>query len=67
MERILKEYQEDDDNNYVGFCDYLINSHSIGFFKSEEGIYKSYSQIHPIAKTFREAIDLINTNSDLLY
>ena len=67
LDRILKEYQEGDDDNYVGFCDYLINSHSIGFFKSEEGVYKSYSQIEPIAKTFREAIDLINTNSDLLY
>jgi hypothetical protein len=67
LERIIKEYQKDDENNYVGFCDYLINSHSIGFFKSEEGIYKSYSQIEPIARTFREAIELINTNADLLY
>jgi hypothetical protein len=67
LERILKEYRENNDNNYVGFCDYLINSHSIGFFKSEKGVYKSYSQIEPIADTFREAIELINTNSDLLY
>jgi hypothetical protein len=67
LERILKEYREDNDDNYVGFCDYLINSHSIGFFKSEQGVYKSYSQMQPIAKTFREAIELININSDLLY
>ena len=67
LDRILREYQEDNDENYVGFCDYLINSHSIGFFKSEEGVYKSYNQIEPIAKTFKEAIELINTNSDLLY
>jgi hypothetical protein len=67
LERILKEYREDNDDNYLGFCDYLINSHSIGFIKREQGIYKSYSQIEPIARTFREAIELININSDLLY
>ena len=33
LNRILKEYQEDDDNNYVGLCDYLISSHSIGSLK----------------------------------
>src|SRR5687768_16776089 len=67
LNRILKEYQEDNESNYVGFCDFLINSHTIGFLKSEEGVYKGYSQIKPIAKTFREAIELINKNSDLLY
>lgn len=67
IERILIEYREDKDNNYIGFCDFLINAHSIGFLKTDEGIFKSYTQIEPIAKTFREAIELINTNSDLLY
>jgi hypothetical protein len=67
VDRILKEYQEDNDNNYVGFCDFLINSHSIGFFKTGKGIFKSYDQTQPIACTFEEAIALINSNSDLLY
>jgi hypothetical protein len=67
LDRILKEFQEDDNNNYVGFCDYLISSHSIGFFKTEEGVFKSYDQTNPIAKTFKESIDLINSNLDLLY
>lgn len=66
LDRIAKEYQKDDDDNYVGFFDYLINSHSIGFFKSEKGVYKSYSHVESIATTFKEAIELINTNSDLL-
>jgi hypothetical protein len=66
LDRILKEFQEDDNNNYVGFCDYLISSHSIGFFKTEEGVFKSYDQTKPIAKTFKASIDLINLNSDLL-
>jgi hypothetical protein len=67
LERILKEYKEDDNDNYVGFCDYFIMSHTLGFLKKEEGIFNSYSQTEPIAKTFREAIELINTNSDLIY
>ncbi len=67
LERILKEYQEDDNENYIGFCDYLISSHSIGFFKADKLIYKSYEQIEPIANTFEKAIKLINSNSDLVY
>jgi hypothetical protein len=67
LERISKEYQEDKNSNYVGFCDYLINSHSIGFIKNDTRVYKSYNQLEPIANTFREAIELININSDSLY
>ena len=67
LERILKEYHEEKDTNYIGFCDFLINSHSIGFLKSGIGIYKSYEQTQPIATTFEDAIFLINSNSDLIY
>jgi len=54
LERILKEYHEDGDTNYIGFCDFLINSHSIGFFKTDTGIFKSYDQTKPIGNTFKE-------------
>ena len=67
LDRILKEYREDGDTNYIGFCDYLINSHSIGFFKTDKGIFKSYDQTQPIGNTFKEGIELINSNSDLIY
>jgi SMI1 / KNR4 family (SUKH-1) len=67
LERILKEYQEGGDTNYIGFCDYLINSHSIGFFKTDNGIFKSYDPNQPIGNTFKEGIELINSNSDLIY
>jgi hypothetical protein len=67
LDRILKEYQEDSDTNYIGFCDFLINSHSIGFFKTDKGVFKSYDQTQPIGNTFKEAIELINSNSDLIY
>jgi len=67
FDRILKEYQEDNNNNYIGFCDFLINSHSIGFFKTETGIFKNYDQTQAIANTFKEGIELINSNSGLIY
>lgn len=67
LERILKEYHEDGDTNYIGFCDFLINSHSIGFFKTNKGIFKSYDQNQPIGNTFKEAVELINSNSALIY
>ncbi|MEP7230797.1 MAG: SMI1/KNR4 family protein [Ginsengibacter sp.] len=67
LDRILEEYQDDGDTNYIGFCDFLINSHSIGFFKTGQGIFKSYDQKKSIGNTFKEGIELINSNSDLIY
>ena len=67
LDRILKEYQEDGHINYIGFCDFLINSHSIGFFKTDNGIFKSYDQTQAIGNTFKEGIELINSKSDLIY
>ncbi len=67
LERILKEYQKGGDSNYIGFCDYLINSHTIGFSKSDNRIYKYYNKPQPIANTFQETITLLNSNADLLY
>jgi hypothetical protein len=69
LDRILKEYGRYD--NFVGFSDYLINSHVYGFLKGQQGIFKNYdlaeSVPEKIAETFEEAITLININSDLLY
>ncbi len=68
LERILKEYKEDNDTNFIGFSDFLICSHMIGFSKTETGIYlKGYDQIRPITSSFQDTIALINANSDLIY
>jgi SMI1/KNR4 family protein SUKH-1 len=70
MERIREEYKTGDDKNFVAFCDFLINSHCIGFLKNQPGIYKRYDERYPvdrIAESFKEAIRLINSNSDLIY
>jgi len=66
LERIVKEYQEDDDDNYIGFCDYLINSHTIGFYKSDRRIYKYYDAPGMIAESFEEFISLLNSNDEVL-
>ena len=52
---------------FVGFCDYLINCHQIGFFKDHLGIYKSYDEFNPIAQSFVETLELINKDSELIY
>jgi hypothetical protein len=70
MERIREEYLISDDKNFVGFCDFLINSHCIGFLKEQTGIHKRYDGHYPIdriAESFKETIGLINSDSDLIY
>ncbi len=67
LDRILNEYQEDGDSNYIGFCDFLINSHSIGFYKSDQRIYKYYNEPESIAGNFQDFVFLLNSNDDLLY
>lgn len=64
LDRILQEHT---DKAFIGFCDYLICSHCIGFLASDGRIYKDHDLGTPIATTFDEAINLINTNSDLIY
>jgi len=60
-------YQDEHAKNFVGFCDYLINSHQIGFFKNKIGVYKSYDEFNPIAKSFNDALQLINKDTELIY
>jgi len=66
IERIREEHLASPDKNFVGFCDYLINSHSIGFFKDRSGIYKSYDEFNPIAYSFTEVIEFINNDDDII-
>ncbi len=72
IERIIEEYAESSDEDFIGFCDFLLASHFIGFKKSQSGIFKLYSNMkkaedNPIAKTFQEAVGMINSSSDLIY
>ena len=67
LDRILTEYHEGNTPDFIGFCDFLVNSHCIGFWKAKKGIFKSYDNAQPIASSFAEAIGLINANSELIY
>lgn len=72
LERIIEEHNYKRHPEFIGFCDFLINSHWIGFVKGQSGIFKSYGidyQQSPekIADNFEDAIDLINSNSDIIY
>ena len=69
LEKILEEYISCDDNNFIGFSDFLIHCHAIGFLKTQPGVFKRYGgeEYFFIAASFLDAIALINTNSDLIY
>jgi cell wall assembly regulator SMI1 len=67
IDRIVQEYKNSDDKTFIGFSDYLINSHQIGFYKNKQGVFKSYDQLHPIAYNFEEALRLINSDSKPIY
>ena len=67
ISRIIEEYKLNENKNFIGFADYLINSHQIGFFKDKDGIYKDYDGSNPIAETFEECIKLINSDATLIY
>ena len=67
IERILEEYNSGDDCIFVGFCDFLINSHLIGFEKGRNGVFKDYETYEPIAPSFADLIYLINSDADIIY
>ncbi|WP_209859217.1 SMI1/KNR4 family protein [Chitinophaga sp. OAE865] len=52
-----------------GFADFLIYSHTIGFVKTQPGVFKKYGggEYFFIAVSFLDAVKLINANSDLIY
>jgi hypothetical protein len=64
MERVQEEYHLCGDKNFVGFCDYLINSHAVGFYKGRPGIFKSYDEFNPIADSFFQAMELMNKDAE---
>jgi SMI1 / KNR4 family (SUKH-1) len=69
LERILEEYNGSDDKNFIAFSDFLINSHNIGFVRSQSAVFKKYGYTEYIfvSHSFIESVKLINANSDLIY
>lgn len=68
LARILEEYHNESDNNFIVFSDYLINAHQIGFVKGEKGVFKNSGPAPElIADTFSEAIFLIHSDAEIVY
>ena len=67
LERMLKEHVIEKDKSFVGFSDFLICSHIIGFRKDREGIWKDFDPHLVVCETFEEAIELINADSILVH
>jgi SMI1/KNR4 family protein SUKH-1 len=69
LERILNEYSHAGKYGFVGFCDYLINSHCLGFVKNQKGVFKEYGEGEPmlIAQSFSEAVHLVNIDARIIY
>ena len=72
VKRIEEEYFESKNTMFIPFCDYLINSHQIGFSKAAKGIYINY-QNHlvdmndKVAETFEQSLVEIIKDSDKIY
>ena len=62
QELILEELDED----FIAFCDFMVNSHTIGFDITKPGIYLSYDR-REVAKSFSECIEMMNFEPALLY
>ena len=65
IERIAEEYNESKNKIFIPFCDYLINSHQIGFNKEDKKIYINcrLDKWHndKVADTFEQSlIEIIN-------
>ncbi len=67
LEKIVNEYSNGDDKNFIPFCDHSIDLYRIGYLKSDEGVYNDFNQEKSISKTFKDTLRLINEDSELLY
>ncbi len=72
LNRIKEEYGESKKERFIPFCDYLHNSHQIGFYKGVDGIYIDYKVIlkdsnDKVADSFEESLIEILNNSEKIY
>ncbi|GAB3194025.1 cell wall assembly regulator SMI1 [Pontibacter aydingkolensis] len=67
IERMLEEFNESTNKDFIGFADYSMNVHQIGFVRGKEGVYKYCDNPVQFANTFEEAISLINSDDETIY
>ena len=68
LERILEEYISCNDSSFIGFSDFLIHSHAIGFVKTQPGVFKKYGGEENFfsATSFLDGAKLKNPKSGLI-
>jgi hypothetical protein len=67
LETLWEEYLGSKNNEFIGICDYMINSYQFGYLKSQPGIYRNAIGFEKVANSLSEFIELLNADSDLLY
>lgn len=69
LEMMVKKFEDYNNKNFIGFCDFLLASHFIGFNANRTGIFKSYQYEDGvlIADTFEELIKMVNQKNKLIY
>jgi len=69
LSRIVEEFQEWTTGEFIGFCDFLIMSHCIGFVKNQQGFFKNYGKLENerIAETYKDVVEMINSNNRDIY
>ncbi|QKJ29303.1 SMI1/KNR4 family protein [Mucilaginibacter mali] len=70
LDMIVEEFESHySDKDFIGFSDFLLASHMIGFSRKKPGIFKSYDSLdgEPIAERFDVIIEMINSNNDRIY
>jgi hypothetical protein len=69
LDMIIREFEGNVNKNFIGFCDFLLASHCLGYNRDKPGGFKSYGfeDGEQIAGTFEEVISMINSNSELIY
>jgi hypothetical protein len=61
IEKIRADYTISYDKEFIGFGDYMMASHEIGFFKNIDGVFNDYDLEKPLTNSFKEFIHFINS------
>ena len=67
LSRIKKEYNEQNNMNFIPICDFLIASHFLGYVKGQNGIYQEGNQLLKVCNNIEELVKLIEQDSELIY
>ena len=67
LDRVLYEYQNRTDKEFIGFADFLLNITAYGFFRNENGIFKDGDPNLPLCQSFEEWIRMVDRDAAELY